>query len=73
MNRSERFYKIDHLLQDRKIVSRHDFLSLLEVSLATFRRDLEYMRDRFNAPVIYDSDARGYRYENDLRLKTDPD
>jgi len=54
-------------------VSRHDFLSLLEVSLATFRRDLEYMRDRFNAPVIYDSDARGYRYENDLRLKTDPD
>ena len=64
MNRLERFYKIDQLLQDRKIVSRDDFLSLLEVSLATFKRDLEYMRDRFNAPVIYDSDLRGYRYEN---------
>jgi predicted DNA-binding transcriptional regulator YafY len=64
MNRLERFYKIDQLLQDRQIVSRDDFLSLLEVSLATFKRDLEYMRDRFNAPVIYDSDARGYRYES---------
>jgi predicted DNA-binding transcriptional regulator YafY len=64
MNRLERFYKIDQLLQDRKVVSREDFLSLLEVSLATFKRDLEYMRDRFNAPVIYDPDLRGYRYEN---------
>jgi predicted DNA-binding transcriptional regulator YafY len=64
MNRLERFYKIDQLLQDRKVVSREDFLSLLEVSLATFKRDLEYMRDRFNAPVIYDADLRGYRYEN---------
>lgn len=70
MNRLERFYKIDQLLQDRKIVSRDDFLSLLEVSLATFKRDLEYMRDRFNAPVIYDSDARGYRYESTVNSKT---
>ena len=58
MNRLERFYKIDQLLQERTVVNRDDFLSLLEVSLATFKRDLEYMRDRFNAPVIYDSDAR---------------
>lgn len=70
MNRLERFYKIDQLLQDRKIVSRDDFLSLLEVSLATFKRDLEYMRDRFNAPVIYDPDARGYRYESAINSKT---
>ena len=70
MNRLERFYKIDQLLQDRKIVSRDDFLSLLEVSLATFKRDLEYMRDRFNAPVVYDSDARGYRYESSISSKT---
>lgn len=70
MNRLERFYKIDQLLQDRKIVSRDDFLSSLEVSLATFKRDLEYMRDRFNAPVIYDADLRGYRYESSTSSKT---
>ena len=63
MNRLERFYKIDQLLQDRTVVSRSDFLDELEVSPATFKRDLEYMRDRFHAPVIWDADLRGYRYE----------
>ncbi len=70
MNRLERFYKIDQLLQDRKVISRDDFLSILEISLATFKRDLEYMRDRFNAPVIYDPELRGYRYEKSSSNKT---
>ena len=55
MGRLERFYKIDQLLQSRRIVSREAFLEELEVSLATFKRDLEYMRDRFNAPVLWDA------------------
>ncbi len=63
MNRLERFYKIDQLLAEHTVVPRDLFVSELEVSLATFKRDLEYMRDRFNAPVIWDADARGYRYE----------
>jgi predicted DNA-binding transcriptional regulator YafY len=62
MDRTERFYRIDQLLQERSVVSRDEFLDELEVSLATFKRDLEYMRDRFNAPVVYDADAGGYRY-----------
>src|SRR4051812_31671976 len=63
MDRTERFYRIDHLLQDRVIVPRDVFLNELEVSLATFKRDLEYMRDRLNAPVVWDADAGGYRYD----------
>ncbi|HEX6138017.1 MAG TPA: WYL domain-containing protein [Casimicrobiaceae bacterium] len=62
MDRTERFYRIDQLLQERDVVSRDVFLDVLEVSLATFKRDLEYMRDRLNAPVIWDADAGGYRY-----------
>jgi predicted DNA-binding transcriptional regulator YafY len=62
MDRSERFYRIDQLLQDRGVVSRDVFLDELEVSLATFKRDLEYMRDRYNAPIVWDADAVGYRY-----------
>jgi predicted DNA-binding transcriptional regulator YafY len=69
MNRLERFYKIDHLLQELKIVPRDRFLAELEISLATFKRDLEYMRDRFNAPVIYDSELRGYCYESQSKNK----
>jgi predicted DNA-binding transcriptional regulator YafY len=64
MNPLERFYKMDQLLQERRIVPRSVFLDELEVSLATFKRDLVYMRDRFNAPVIWDAEARGYRYES---------
>ena len=63
MDRTERFYRIDQLLQDRGVVARDVFLGELEISLATFKRDLEYMRDRFNAPVVYDADAGGYRYD----------
>ena len=62
MDRTERFYRIDQLLNERGVVSRDAFLDELEVSHATFKRDIEYMRDRLNAPVIYDPDAGGYRY-----------
>ena len=57
-------YKIDQLLQARRpgVVPIRTFLDELEVSLATFKRDLEYMRDRFNAPIAWDADAGGYRY-----------
>lgn len=61
MDRTERLYKIDRMLNDRKVVPITEFLEELEVSLATFKRDLEYLRDRFNAPVIWDRDAGGYR------------
>ena len=63
MDRTERLYRIDRLLNDRKVVPIGEFLEELEVSLATFKRDLEYLRDRFNAPVIWDRDAGGYRFD----------
>lgn len=63
MDRAERLYKIDRMLNDRKVVPITEFLEELEVSLATFKRDLEYLRDRFNAPVIWDRDAGGYRFD----------
>jgi predicted DNA-binding transcriptional regulator YafY len=62
MDRTERFYKIDQMLNDRKVVPLNDFLSELSVSLATFKRDLEYMRDRLNAPIEWDRDSGGYRF-----------
>ena len=62
MDRSERFYKIDQMLNDRKVVPLADFLDELGVSPATFKRDLEYMRDRLNAPIDWDRDAGGYRF-----------
>jgi predicted DNA-binding transcriptional regulator YafY len=51
MDRTERFYKIDNLLHAHPFVPVGRFLEELEVSLATFKRDIEYMRDRLNAPI----------------------
>src|SRR2546426_631684 len=62
MERLERFYKIDQLLKDRKAVPFSALRSSLGVSAATLKRDLEYMKNRFNAPIEYDREANGYRF-----------
>jgi predicted DNA-binding transcriptional regulator YafY len=62
MERLERFYKIHQLLTDRKVVSFKLLMERLGVSRASVKRDLEYMRDRFNAPIEYDREANGYRF-----------
>lgn len=63
MDRTERFYRIEDLLQKRLIVPIEVFLKELEVSAATFKRDLEYLRDRLHAPIVWDREAGGYRLE----------
>ncbi|WP_341678123.1 WYL domain-containing protein [Niveibacterium sp. SC-1] len=63
MDRTERLYRIEQLLAARRIVPLSTFLETLEVSLATFKRDLEYLRDRMNAPIVWDRDAGGYRFD----------
>ena len=62
VDRTERFYKIDHLIRERGTVTTRDFLHELEVSLATFKRDIEYMKSRHYAPIEWDRDSGGYRF-----------
>jgi predicted DNA-binding transcriptional regulator YafY len=62
MDRTERFYKIHRLLQAKGTAKVADLLRELGVSRATFKRDLEYMRDRMNAPIEWDRESRGYRF-----------
>jgi len=62
VDRLERFYKIDQLLKERKLVSFEMFKRELGMSTASVKRDIAYMRDRFNAPIEYDRDANGYRF-----------
>ncbi len=63
MDRTERFYKIDQLLQERQAVPLEAMIEALGVSRATVVRDLEYLRDRLAAPIVWDRERRGYRYE----------
>ncbi|MBI4998370.1 MAG: YafY family transcriptional regulator [Rhodocyclales bacterium] len=66
MDRTERFYKIEQLLHDRRVASFDEIQSELEVSRATLKRDFQYLRDRLNAPIVYDRDAGGYRFDAPL-------
>lgn len=62
MDRTERFYKIDRLIRTHKCVPVTRFLDELEISLATFKRDIEYMRSRFHAPIVWDRVSNGYSF-----------
>ena len=52
MSRHERFYRIDQLLNQHGVVSFETLQAALEVSRATLKRDLQFLRDRFHAPIV---------------------
>lgn len=62
MAKTERLYKIEMLIRSRDCVSFRTLLEELEVSPATLKRDLEYLRDRMGSPIEYDRDRNGYRF-----------
>ena len=62
MSINERIYKIDNLLNERRSISFQELLERLEVSPATLKRDIAHMRDRLNAPVLFDKELGGYRF-----------
>jgi predicted DNA-binding transcriptional regulator YafY len=64
MSDMERLHRIKYMIQQRKCVPREDFLSELEISPATFKRDLEYLRSRMQASIVYDRFMGGYKFEN---------
>jgi len=63
MSQLERLQKINQMILERTSVPVGDFLRELEISLATFKRDLEKLRSNFNAPIIYDHDSGGYKFD----------
>ncbi len=62
MANTERLYRIDSLIRQRGCVSFASLLQALEVSPATLKRDLEFLRSRLGAPIEYDRHANGYRF-----------
>ena len=63
MREIDRLYSYRTLFTGRRAVPRNEILSKLEISLATFKRDLVNLRDRLNIPIVFDRDLGGYKLE----------
>ena len=64
-NNTARLYRIEALIRSRGHISFKALLEELEVSAATLKRDLEFLRSRMGAPIEYDRDVNGYRFGTD--------
>ncbi len=60
LDRTERFYKIELLLRSRGRISFTALRDELGISPATLKRDLQFLRDRMSAPIVYSAMDGGY-------------
>jgi predicted DNA-binding transcriptional regulator YafY len=67
MTKTARVYKIEMLIRNRGHVSFKALLDELEVSPATLKRDLDYLKDRLGAPIEYDRHLNGYKFGAEYR------
>lgn len=65
MGNTDRLYRIERLIRQRGTVTLEDMMDELEVSRATLKRDLAFLRDRLGAPIEYDRFHGGYRFSPD--------
>ena len=61
MQQSARAIRILKMLESGRTIGRQEFLEKLEISPATLKRDLEYLRSQLNAPISWSAESRGYR------------
>ncbi|CAD5369719.1 HTH deoR-type domain-containing protein [Rubrivivax sp. A210] len=70
MTKTARVYKIERIIRNRGHISFQALIEELEVSPATLKRDLAYLKDQLGAPIEYDRDLNGYRFGQPFRGET---
>jgi len=68
MSETVRLYRYRTLLAGGRVRTRIEMLELLEISPATFKRDLTKLRDQMRMPIVFDREAGGYRMEVDSSM-----
>ena len=64
MSQTERVLRIQQMLQVKTVIPREEFLGELGVSVATFKRDLEFLRSRFQVNIEWSRERGGYHCED---------
>jgi predicted DNA-binding transcriptional regulator YafY len=60
MSEIVRLYRYKHLFAGRRVVSRSEVMTTLEISEATFKRDIAKLRDQLHVPIEFNRDLGGY-------------
>jgi predicted DNA-binding transcriptional regulator YafY len=71
--RTKRLFVIDEAIRTGKYPNTDKLAAIAEVNSRTIQRDIEYLRDMFNAPIEYSPSHRGFYYtEQNYYLKSVP-
>jgi predicted DNA-binding transcriptional regulator YafY len=68
MAQTERLYMIESRLDASRCLRKSALLAELGISPATLKRDLRHLRERMNAPVIFDREREGWRLDPTAQL-----
>ena len=68
MGQTERLYKIKSQLDAGRCLHKAALLAEFEISPATLKRDLALLRDRMNAPIVFDRERGGWRLDAAAQL-----
>ena len=63
MSQTERLYRLKSLLDAGRCLTRQFLLEEFGTSPATVKRDIAHLRDRMNAPVVFDRERGGWRLD----------
>ncbi|MCR4712948.1 MAG: WYL domain-containing protein [Treponemataceae bacterium] len=66
MSQTERILFIDRRIRLAGKTTINETADKFEVSVRQVKRDIEYLRDRLQAPIIYDRKLKGYIYETEF-------
>lgn len=67
MSQTERILYLDRMMRANGKVTVQQAADYYEVSTRQIKRDIEYMRERFQAPIEYSRAIHGYRYEKKFK------
>lgn len=65
---SDRLYKLKSWLDAGRCVLPAQACAALEISRATFKRDLDHLRDRMNMPIVHSRERGGYLLDRSQQL-----
>ncbi len=65
MSQTERIFHIDRSIREAGGTSIRDIAKHFEICPRQAKRDIEYMRDRLRAPIVWSVDHRRYEYSSD--------